>query len=229
MEYQLCRHTHDDGRPCGSAAAEHRDYCSYHLGYRVRQLRIAQHRARGERFDLKLPPLESMHAVQSALTQLSEALAADMIDLKRADRLMRLLTIASRNLLKADKWPAGIVHSDQPGPAVDLAAEYGLPADLDVDTPPELAFPRPALSRSVILSEERSDESKDPSIAMSSAPAFIRPDAPLKLRLIALGSYHSIRSCRYSAAVSSSNIFAMCSGPRVSIERSMAVSPRFTP
>jgi len=178
MEYQLCRHTHDDGRPCGSAAAEHRDYCSYHLGYRVRQLRIAQHRARGERFDLKLPPLESMHAVQSALTQLSEALAADMIDLKRADRLMRLLTIASRNLLKADKWPAGIVHSDQPGPAVDLAAQYGLPADLDVDTPPELAFPRPALSRSVILSEERSDESKDPFVSpnLSQGAPPLSPD-----------------------------------------------------
>ena len=178
MEYQLCRHTHDDGRPCGSAAAEHRDYCSYHLGYRVRQLRIAQHRARGERFDLKLPPLESMHAVQSALTQLSEALAADMIDLKRADRLMRLLTIASRNLLKADKWPAGIVHSDQPGPAVDLAAQYGLPADLDVDTPPELAFPRPALSHSVILSEERSDESKDPFVSpnLSQGAPPLSPD-----------------------------------------------------
>jgi len=32
--------------------------------------------ARGERFDIKLPPLESMHAVQSALTQLAEAIAA---------------------------------------------------------------------------------------------------------------------------------------------------------
>ncbi len=141
MEYKLCRHTHDDGRACGSAAAKARDYCSYHLGYRARQLRIAQYRARGERFDLKLPPLESMQSVQSALTQLGEAIAADMIDLKRADRLMRLLNMASRNLLKSDKWPAGIVHSDQPGPAVDLAAEYGLPSDLDVDTPPELAFP----------------------------------------------------------------------------------------
>jgi len=142
MEYKLCKHTHDDGRACGSAAAKDRDYCNYHLGYRARQLRIAQARARGERFDLKLPPLESMHAVQSALTQLGEALAADMIDLKRADRLMRLLNIASRNLLKSDKWPAGIVHSDQPGPAVDLAAEYGLPENLDLDTPPEVAFPQ---------------------------------------------------------------------------------------
>jgi hypothetical protein len=152
MEYKLCRHTHDDGRTCGSAAAKDRDYCSYHLDYRVRQLRIAQYRARGERFDLKLPPLESMHAVQSALTQLGEAIAADMIDLKRADRLMRLLGMASRNLLKSDKWPAGIAYSDQPGPAVDLAAEYGLPADIDVDTRPELAFPQPANPRGVILS-----------------------------------------------------------------------------
>ena len=45
MEYKLCRHTHDDGRGCGSAAARNRDYCTYHLGYRARQLRMAQYRA----------------------------------------------------------------------------------------------------------------------------------------------------------------------------------------
>ncbi len=154
MQYKLCKHIHNDGRACGSAAAKGRDYCSYHLDYRIRQHRMAQYRARGQRFSLQLPPLESMHAVQSALTQLSEAVAADMIDLKRADRLMGLLTIASRNLLKADKWPASPYHSDQPGPAVDLAAQYGLPADLDIDTPPELAFPPPSEpTNSVILSE----------------------------------------------------------------------------
>src|SRR5450631_4555374 len=83
-----------------------------------------------------------------------------MIELKRADRLMRLLNIASRNLLKSDKWPASPYHSDQPAPAVDLTAAYGLPADLDVNAPIDVAFPQ-----SVILSEERSDESKDPFVS----------------------------------------------------------------
>ncbi len=105
-------------------------------------MRMAQYRARGQRFDLQLPPLESMHAVQSALTQLSEALAADMIELKRADRLIRVLNLASRNLLKADKWPASPYHSDQPAPAVDLTATYGLPNDLDLMGAPTMGGPQ---------------------------------------------------------------------------------------
>ena len=143
MEYRTCTYIRDDGNICNSAAVTDRNLCLYHLEHRARLMRIAQYRARGERFDLKLPPLESMLAVQSALTQLSEALAADMIELKRADRLIRVLNIASRNLLKADKWPASPYHSDQPAPAVDLTAAYGLPNDLDLNLTPELAFPPP--------------------------------------------------------------------------------------
>src|SRR5271169_3387984 len=146
MEYRTCTYIHDDGGICKSAAVTDRNLCLYHLRHRARLMRMAQYRARGERFDLILPPLESMHAVQSALTQLSEALAADMIELKRADRLIRVLNIASRNLLKADKWPASPYHSDQPAPAVDLAAEYGLPNDLDLNLPPETVFPAPTAS-----------------------------------------------------------------------------------
>jgi hypothetical protein len=160
MEYRTCTFIRDDGNICKSAAVTNRNLCLYHFDHRARLMRMAQYRARGERFNLQLPPLESMHAVQSALNQLSEALAADMIDLKRADRLMRLLNIASRNLLKSDKWPASPYHSDQPAPAVDLTAAYGLPADLDVNAPIDVAFPQ-----SVILSEERSDESKDPFVS----------------------------------------------------------------
>ena len=143
MEFRTCTYIHDDGNLCNSAAVTDRNLCFYHLDHRARLMRMAQYRARGQRFDLQLPPLESMHAVQSALTQLSEALAADMIELKRADRLIRVLNLASRNLLKADKWPASPYHSEQPAPAVNLTANYGLPNDLDLNTLPELAFPPP--------------------------------------------------------------------------------------
>ncbi len=143
MEYRTCTYIHDDGGIGNSAAVTDRNLCLYHLRHRARLMRMAQYRARGEHFDLTLPPLESMFAVQSALTQLSEALAADMIELKRADRLIRLLNIASRNLLESDKWPASPYHSDQPAPAVSLA-DYGLPNDLDLNLSPEAAFPAPA-------------------------------------------------------------------------------------
>ena len=146
MEYKTCTYIRDDGGICNSAAVTDRNLCLHHLEHRARLMRIAQYRARGERFDLQLPPLESMHAVQSALSQLAEALAADMIDLKRADRLIRVLNIAARNLLKADKWPASPYHSEQPVPAVDLVAEFGLPNDLDLKLRPEAAFPAPVAS-----------------------------------------------------------------------------------
>jgi hypothetical protein len=144
MQYKTCKHNYDSGGTCGSAAAADRDYCTYHLRCRARALRMAQYRARQQRWYLQFPPLENMHSVQSALTQLGEALAADMIDLKSADRLLAVLRLASRNLLKSDKWPATSIHSDQPGPALDLAAEYGLPNDPDLDLPPEAVFPAPA-------------------------------------------------------------------------------------
>ncbi len=181
MEFRTCTFICDDGNICNSAAVTDRNLCLFHLSHRARLMRMAQYRARGERFDLTLPPLESMHAVQSALTQLSEALAADMIELKRADRLIRVLNIASRNLLKSDKWPASPYHSarggdqledapplspavgDRVGP-IDLTAKYGLPNDLDLNLSPELAFPP-----SVILSGGGAPfappESKDPFFA----------------------------------------------------------------
>ena len=154
---KTCSYTCDTGGKCNSAAVIGQNYCTYHLRHRARQMRIAQARARNERFDLTLPPLESMFAVQSALAQLADAVAADMIDLKRAHFLLSLLRAASQNLRHAEKWQPNVFHSDQPAPAVDLVADFGLPQDLDIDTPPEVAFPQ-----SVILNKERSDESKDP-------------------------------------------------------------------
>jgi hypothetical protein len=137
---RTCTHTNDTGRICDSVAAKDQKYCPHHLRYRARQLRLAQARARAERFDIKLPPLDDMYAVQSALAQLAEAVAADMIDLKRAHALMSVLRLMSLNLRHPEKWQANLYHSDQPA-ELDVAKEYGLPRDLDLDTPPEAAFP----------------------------------------------------------------------------------------
>jgi hypothetical protein len=138
---RTCTHTYDTGRTCNSVAAKDQKYCRYHLDYRARQLRLAQARARAERFDFKLPPLEDMYAVQSALSQLAEALAADMIDLKRAHALMSVLRLMSLNFRHPEKWQTNLYHSDQLS-EVDVAREYGLPNDLDLDTPPQAAFPQ---------------------------------------------------------------------------------------
>ncbi len=146
MLLRTCKHLYDTGGTCNSAAVKDHDYCVFHLRHRARQLRRAQARARMERFDLKLPPIESMSTVLSAVNQLVEAVAADMIDLKRADFLLKSLRFAAQALKSSDKWQPSVYHSDQPAPAINLAAEYGLPDDLDLNTPPDVAFPSPPAS-----------------------------------------------------------------------------------
>ena len=111
-------------------------------------MRMAKYRARNERFDLNLPPLENMHAVQSALSQLVEAVAADMIDLKRAHFLLSALRQAANHFKYQDAWQPSAYHNDQSQPHPEkydnFEAEYGLPENLDLATPPEVAFPPPA-------------------------------------------------------------------------------------
>jgi hypothetical protein len=138
---KTCTHLHDTGEPGNSAAAINRDYCVFHLRYRARQHRMAQSRARSDRFDLKLPPLESMSTVLSALNQIVEAIAADMIDLERADLLLKSLRFAAQALKSSDNWRPSVYHTDVAAPAINLESEYGLPQDLNLDTPPGIAFP----------------------------------------------------------------------------------------
>ena len=98
-DYKTCTHTNDSGRACKSAAVRGRDFCGYHLRYRGRLIRIAQYRARHQRFDITLQPLDSLFSFQSALCQVAEALAADMIDprrLKRSASPKRISKTASR-------------------------------------------------------------------------------------------------------------------------------------
>jgi hypothetical protein len=147
MNYKTCTYIHDTGYFCQSAAVGGRDYCCFHLRYRGRLMRMAQYRARGERFDLRLPPLENMHAVQSALSQLMEALAADMIDPKRAQAIHSILRTAANNFRHPEAWRASEYLNDQsaafPTSYEEFEAEYGLPEGIDLGTSPEVAFPPP--------------------------------------------------------------------------------------
>jgi hypothetical protein len=148
MNYRTCTHIHDTGYSCQSAAVGGREYCCFHLRYRGRQMRRAQVHARGQHFSLDLPPLENMHAVQSALSQLMEALAADMIDPKRAQAIHSILRTAANNFKHPEAWRASEYTNDQsaayPASYEEFEAEYGLPEGIDLNVPPEVAFPPPA-------------------------------------------------------------------------------------
>jgi hypothetical protein len=188
---RTCSHIHETGDTCNSVAAKDQKYCPNHLRYRARQLRMAQSRARCERFHIQIPPLESMYAVQSALSQLAEALAADMIDPKRANSLLSVLRLVSLNFRHPEKWQTNLYHSDQPA-EINIAQEFGLPRDLDLDTPPDLAFPQSADPQSVILSGGGAPfappESKEPFVSAHSTGDNLdfRPDSPVSPEFLEL-------------------------------------------
>ncbi len=146
MPYPSCRHIKEDGHLCQSPAMHRGHYCYFHDNHRARRLRIAQARARGERIWLDLPPLDDMRAVQAAIGQIMEAIAADVIELKRARALLTALRLAANNFkairawgdhsqFEVDEWHESV--ADYP----ELAAEYGLPPDTDLDAHPEDVFP----------------------------------------------------------------------------------------
>ncbi len=170
-DYKTCTHAYDSGRTCKSAAATGREFCGYHLRYRGRLLRMAQFRARHQHFDITLPPLDSLCSIQSALSQVAEALAADMIDPRRAMGLLKALRFAKKNLkdgLKDDSshWHDTPYLTEDATAYDNFEADYGLPKGIDLTAPPEVAFPPPPESQGVILSGGgapfASPESKDP-------------------------------------------------------------------
>jgi hypothetical protein len=200
---RICSHTHETGRTCNSVAAKHQKYCPFHLQYRARQLRMAQARARAERFDIKIPPLEDMYAVQSALSQLAEALAADMIDPQRAQALLAVLRLSSLNFRHPEKWQSNLYHSDQ-AVEVDVARQHGLPADLDIDTPADVAFP-PAPNSEVSSPADRSaveGSAFSDNRTLTSDNLEVRPDSPispeyLELRDIRNTQGHQAQEARF--------------------------------
>ncbi len=184
---RTCSHIKETGDICNSVAAKDQKYCPHHLRYHARQLRMAQARARCERFHLLLSPLDSMYAVQSALSQLAEALAADMIDPKRANSLLSVLRLMSLNFRHPEKWQTNLYHSDQPA-AVNIAQEFGLPRDLDLDTPPDVAFPPSSdlSSRAQPSGVEGPAFSGDWQLATGDSSVDFRPDSPISPEFLEL-------------------------------------------
>ena len=145
MAYTTCDHLKEDGVYCDSPALRGHNYCYYHLSVRGRRLKMARARARGEACRLQLPVLDDMHAVQSALMQVLDALADDRIDPKRAGLILYALQQASTNLIATPGWKGSRerVRASEPLRALecpDFNQQYDLPNGVNLDLPPDVAL-----------------------------------------------------------------------------------------
>ena len=118
---KLCRHTLEDGVYCQIPALSGRPYCYRHLRLRGQQMRIARALAQRQSFQLLLPPLEDLNAVQSALIHVTAALAARLLDRHHAGQLLYALQQAASNLRFLAKIQAK-------APATNLAPQAAHPA-----------------------------------------------------------------------------------------------------
>src|SRR5271165_4964315 len=164
---KLCLHVMEDGVFCRIAALSGRQYCYRHLRLRGQQMRMARAIAQRQPYQVVLPPLDDMQAVQAALAHVAAALSAGLLERHRAGLLLYTLQQASSNLrflARAEAQararsnvaecapplspsvgdgvePSGPqrVVEEYPG----FEAEFGLPPGLDLTLPPQVAFPPP--------------------------------------------------------------------------------------
>src|SRR5271157_355010 len=162
---KLCLHVKEDGVFCHCPALGGRQYCYRHLRLRGQQMRMARAIAQRQPYHLVLPPLEDMNSVQAALTHVTAALTAGLLERRRAGLLLYALQQAASNLrflARAQTQAAanasttgappfspvsGERMGEQPQRAVEeypeFEAEFGLPTGLDLTLPPQVAFPPP--------------------------------------------------------------------------------------
>jgi hypothetical protein len=138
----------ENNRSCGSLAVKGRDYCYHHLRERGRRLKMARARARGERLPLQLPLLEDMYAVQVSIMLVVDSLLNGKLDRRDASLALYGLQQAATNLARPRAvWeqpsPFELAAGEGPSEYDGFAKEFGLPEDLDPDTPPEVAFLEP--------------------------------------------------------------------------------------
>jgi len=140
-----CRHIRETGRFCGSIALKGQKYCWFHGKHRTRRLKAARARRRGEHWHLNVPPLEDLAAVQVSLMKIIDAIDHNSIDSRQAGLALYALQQAGNNLRKAQDWEQSPFEmADEEDAALepeDVQLELDLPEGVDLDTPPEVAFP----------------------------------------------------------------------------------------
>jgi len=154
-----CAHIRENSAHCRAAALKGRKYCRFHLEERGRRLKMARARARGERWRLNLPPMEDMHAVRVGIMRVLEALDHGVLEKGVGGLMLYGLQQAATNLSRPQEiWDQSsrfeVADGEGPAEYANFEADYGLPQGIDVDTPPEVAFPA---ATPAVISEERAN------------------------------------------------------------------------
>src|SRR5882757_1047800 len=124
MPINLCQHTRNDGNTCASPALSGQTLCYFHSRERSPQ----QH----TEATLELPDLTDRAAILTALSQLLQAVALNQIDTKRANLLLRGLSLATRLAASMEKQQSS--HADTPAP---ISQEHSISAaEATTPTPP---------------------------------------------------------------------------------------------
>ena len=95
MPLNLCQHSKQDGNTCASPALSGQTLCYFHSRDRSPQ----QH----TEATLELPDLTDRAAILAALSQLLQAVALNQFDTKRANLLLRGLSLATRLAASIEK------------------------------------------------------------------------------------------------------------------------------
>jgi len=145
MPTNHCRHIKEDGVFCQSPALRGRRHCYFHLRALGRNMRMAQEQARQREHRLVFPPLEDMNAVQVSVMQVLAALGAGHLEKGVAGLMLYGLQQAANNLRSAIAASSFAAQEGQEGRVEEYPGfeqEFGLPPDLDLEQPPEVAFPQ---------------------------------------------------------------------------------------
>jgi hypothetical protein len=96
-QVSICEHLHDKGTRCGSPAVRGLALCYFHSRMTQRPTE------KNGKLRYPVPALESAESIQLAATHIAQALADDLIDSRKANSLLRALSIAMSSIKLCSK------------------------------------------------------------------------------------------------------------------------------
>ena len=142
MQYETCRHIKEDGSYCQRPALRGRKYCYFHLTHRARRLRRAWALSDNQPYRLQIPPLENLRAVQVALTEVVQGLAAGQLEYRAAGLMLYAIqqaTSVNRRIaeLEQTQQDSDADHNARLQQYPDFEQQFGIPPGIDLDAETE--------------------------------------------------------------------------------------------